>query len=136
MDVKNCKKCRRLFNYIGGEPLCPQCKEELEKKFQEVKKYLYDNRNSTVMDLSENCDVSEGQIRQWIREERLELTSGIDAGVVCESCGNPITSGRFCEKCKVNMFNDLSAAGRKPEVHEQVNRQIIGHENKMRFIGR
>ena len=36
MEVKNCKKCRRLFNYISGPSICPQCREELEKKFQEV----------------------------------------------------------------------------------------------------
>ena len=43
MDVKNCKKCRRLFNYIGGPAICPQCREELEKKFQQAKEFIRDN---------------------------------------------------------------------------------------------
>jgi flagellar operon protein (TIGR03826 family) len=134
MDVKNCKRCRRLFNYIGGQPICPQCREELEKKFQEVKKYLFDNRNSTIKDVVENCDVEESQVRQWVREERLEFSSGIDAGVLCENCGTPISSGRFCDKCKASMINDLQEAGRRPQmdVPKQEKRQT--HENKMRFL--
>ncbi|MBR1910365.1 MAG: flagellar protein [Lachnospiraceae bacterium] len=134
MDVKNCRRCRRLFNYIGGQPICPQCREELEKKFQEVKKYLFDNRNSTIRDVVENCDVEESQVRQWVREERLEFSSGIDVGVVCENCGAPITSGRFCDKCKAAMINDLQAAGRKPEVAAPKPDKRQTHENKMRFL--
>ena len=134
MDVKNCRRCRRLFNYIGGQPICPQCREELEKKFQEVKKYLFDNRNSTIRDVVENCDVEESQVRQWVREERLEFSSGIDAGVVCENCGAPISSGRFCDKCKASMINDLTAAGRRPEVEAPKPEKRQTHENKMRFL--
>ncbi len=134
MDVKNCRRCRRLFNYIGGQPICPQCREELEKKFQEVKKYLFDNRNSTIRDVVENCDVEESQVRQWVREERLEFSSGIDAGVVCENCGAPITSGRFCDKCKASMINDLQAAGRRPQVEAPQPEKRQTHENRMRFL--
>lgn len=134
MDVKNCKKCRRLFNYIGGPAICPQCREELEKKFQEVKKYLFDNRNATIKSVCENCDVEESQIRQWIREERLEFSSGVDIGAFCETCGAPITTGRFCEKCKASMINSLSEAGRRPEAEAPKPVKTQTHENKMRFL--
>ena len=134
MDVKNCKRCRRLFNYIGGPALCPQCREELEKKFQEVKKYLFDNRGATISDVVENCEIDEGQIRQWIREERLEFSSGVDIGVSCEKCGSPITSGRFCEKCKASMINDLQTAGRRPEPEAPKPEKTQTRENKMRFL--
>ncbi|MCR5687562.1 MAG: flagellar protein [Lachnospiraceae bacterium] len=134
MDVKNCKRCRRLFNYIGGQPICPQCREELEKKFQEVKKYLFDNRGATIKNVVENCDIEESQVRQWIREERLEFSSGIDIGVQCEKCGAPITSGRFCEKCKASMINELSEAGRRPEPSAPVQKKVETGGNKMRFL--
>ena len=134
MDVKNCKRCRRLFNYISGPYICPQCREELEKKFQEVKKYLFDNRGATIADVAENCEVEESQIRQWIREERLEFSSGIDVGVTCETCGAPITSGRFCEKCKASMINGLKEAGKRPEAEAPVQKKPQTHENKMRFL--
>ena len=134
MDVMNCKRCRRLFNYIGGQPICPQCREEMEKIFQEVKKYLFDHRNANIKEVVENCDVDENQIRQWIREERLEFSPGIDIGMFCEKCGAPITSGRFCEKCKASMINDLSAAGRRPEPEAPKQTKPQSHENKMRFL--
>ncbi len=134
MDVKNCKRCRKLFNYIGGQPICPQCREELEKKFQEVKNYLFDNRNSTIKDVVENCDIEESYIRQWIKEERLEFASGIDAGITCENCGAPIATGRFCEKCKASMINDLQSAGRQPEKPAPKPEARATHENKMRFL--
>ena len=34
MEVKNCKECGRLFNYMGGAPLCDGCRKKLEQKFQ------------------------------------------------------------------------------------------------------
>lgn len=135
MDVKNCRRCRRLFNYIGGQPICPQCREELEKKFQEVKKYIFDNRGATLADVVDNCDIDEGQIRQWVREERLEFSSGVDIGVRCEKCGTSIVSGRFCEKCKASMINDLQSAGRRPEPEAPAQKASQqDNRNKMRFL--
>ena len=36
MELMNCRNCKRLFNYVTGEKLCPQCKDLLEEKFEEV----------------------------------------------------------------------------------------------------
>ena len=133
MDVRNCKRCKKLFNYITGQPLCPACKEELETKFQEVKKYLFEHRGATLATVCEECDVEEHQVRQWIREERLEVMSGFDASIVCEVCGAAITSGKYCQKCKMELMSDLNTAGRKPEKKlEPVKR--TEHDTKMRFI--
>lgn len=134
MEVRNCKQCRRLFNYISGPSICPQCREELEKKFQEVKKYLFDNRGATIPNVVENCDVEESQIRQWVREERLEFSGGINVGITCENCGAPISTGRFCEKCKASMINDLQSAGKRPEPEAPAPAKPQTRENKMRFL--
>lgn len=132
MNVRNCKRCRRLFNYISGNPVCPACKEELEAKFQEVKKYIQDNRNCTVPQVSEACDIEEAQIRQWVREERLEFGEGSVSGIACETCGTTILSGRFCEKCKAAMISGLQAAGRRPEAPKPQPKRPDG--NRMRFL--
>ena len=136
MDVKNCRKCKRLFNYIGGQQICPACREAIEAEFQKVKKYLFDNKNATIAQVAEECEVDEHQIRQWVREERLMFSSGIDAGIVCENCGAPISTGRFCEKCKNSMINDLNSVGRKQVVDDQPAVKKTTHENKMRFLNR
>ena len=53
MELMNCKNCKRLFNYIAGDPICPKCKELLEDKFQEVKKYIRENPGSNVDEVAE-----------------------------------------------------------------------------------
>ena len=68
MEVRNCRSCGRLFNYMGGAPLCPACQKKLEEKFQEVKAFLEENPNSSVETVAEELDVSVKQIRQWIRD--------------------------------------------------------------------
>ena len=55
MEVKNCKDCGRLFNYMGGAPLCDGCRKKLEQKFQEVKQYLDENPNASVNQRTMMC---------------------------------------------------------------------------------
>lgn len=137
MEVKNCRKCKRLFNYISGQQICPKCREELENKFQEVKDFLYKNHNATIRNVSEACDVEEMQIKQWIREERLEFRKGIDAGITCEVCGAAISTGKYCENCKSSMINTLESASRSRMRREEIQKTAAKqHENKMRFLNR
>lgn len=91
MEVKNCKNCGRLYNYIGGVyRLCPECMRKLEEKFQEVKDYIEDNPRADMREISEKCDVSTRQIEQWIREERLSFSDDSPIGIACEVCGATI----------------------------------------------
>ena len=43
-DIRNCRICGKIFNYVMGPVVCPRCKEKLEEKFQEVKKYIRQGR--------------------------------------------------------------------------------------------
>ena len=36
-DVRNCRKCGKIFNYIGGVPICPACREKEEEDFQRIR---------------------------------------------------------------------------------------------------
>lgn len=132
MDVKNCKTCGRLFNYMGGPTICPSCHKKIEDKFQEVKQYLEEKPNASVNQVAEENDVTVKQIKQWIREERLSLSEASVDGVLCEHCGVPICSGRFCDKCKAAMQNTLSNALDKPKKTEPKKLERDG--NKMRFL--
>lgn len=132
MEVKNCKSCGKLFNYMGGLPICSACKEELEKKFLEVKEYVYKNPHCSVAQVAEENDVSIKQIKQWIREERLVLSEATVDGVTCEHCGIPICSGRFCDKCKAAMVNTIGSVLERPKKIEPEKRKRDG--DKMRFL--
>lgn len=110
MEVRNCKGCGRLFNYMG-RTLCPECQKGQEDEFQKVKEYIRENPMSGVADVAEATGVSVHQIRQWIREERLMLTDvSASAGINCDSCGRPILTGKLCASCKRQMKNDLTNA--------------------------
>ncbi len=85
MNIRNCRMCGHIFNYVAGPFLCPHCREKMEAKFQEVKEYIRANPGVGIQDVAENCDVEPSQIQQWLREERLELTEG---SVICCSVRN------------------------------------------------
>ena len=134
MDVKNCKSCGRLFNYMSGPVMCPNCQRKLEEKFQQVKQYLDENPNSSVNQVAEAMDVSVKQIKQWVKEERLILSEASLDGVLCEHCGRPITSGRFCDKCKAAMANNLRSALNRPRPMQQRSGGERDEGDKMRFL--
>jgi len=133
MNVRNCRNCGKIFNYLSGPLICPACKEALEEKFKEVKKYVQDNRGVTIHDVAEACDVNPQQIRQWVREERLEFAQGGVTGISCEKCGTPIPTGRFCPKCKAEMTNNLQSV--MPKKKEPPKKSKDPKDNpKMRFL--
>lgn len=137
MEVKNCKGCNRLFQYIGGAPLCPACKEALEDKFAQVKEYIYQNPGTSIAQVAEANDVSVKQIKQWIREDRLVLSEPTEDGIVCEQCGVPICSGRYCEKCKTKIATELGSVLNRPSSPSSTsgsNRRTEKTGNKMRFL--
>lgn len=135
MNIRNCRVCGRIFNYVSGPSTCPACRESMEAKFQEVKEYIREHKGVNITQVAEACDVDPGQIRQWLRDDRLEVTEDSAMFLTCESCGTAIRSGRFCESCKNNMtrdFKDVLKSGRpKPEPKKE-SKEDPGA--KMRFL--
>lgn len=136
MNVRNCRKCGRIFNYVIGPPICQSCKEAMEKKFQEVKDYIRENKTATIPMIAEDCQVDTSQIHQWVREERLEFAEDSPLGVNCESCGTMIKSGRFCDKCKVTMTNEFKSIVKESQKSEFQKKGNQKANPKMRFLDR
>lgn len=128
-----CTRCRKLFNYIGGERLCPACKEEADKEFRRVKEYIWENRGCNMAEVAEACEVSEKQIKEWVRAERLEFYSPT-GDIVCEKCGTPIISGRFCDKCRGEMVGELKAAIHVEKPKPVEKKDNSDHKDRMRFL--
>lgn len=133
MDVRNCKQCGRLYNYVGGayRNLCPECIKYVEDKFAEVKAYIQDNVNASINEVSRECKVSTKQIEQWIREERLAFSDDSAVGIACEVCGKTIKTGRYCNVCRNTIVNDLSNIYRNPESVYERKRDANA---RMRFL--
>lgn len=132
MDVRNCKQCSKLFNFIGGTPLCPECIKQNEDKFDDVKEYIYDHPKCGMQEVSQEMDVSVAQIRKWLKEERLAFSEDSEIALNCEKCGKRILTGRYCKNCKAEVLNQFSGAYRKEEPKKAQER--AKQENKMRFL--
>lgn len=107
MEVRTCKQCKRIFNYLTGQPICPACKDMLEEKFIKVKEYIRENPRDGINEVAAANDVTNNQIRRWIREERLSFSEESGIGIDCESCGKMIKSGRLCQACKDRLLGKV-----------------------------
>lgn len=129
MDVRNCRTCHRLFNYLSGPDICPACRDELEKKFEIVRDYIRDNKGATIAVVSEETGVSQQRIKQWVREERLQFDKDSPVGIECEGCGKTIRTGRYCPDCRKSMESTLLNLYRNEE--PKTSRR---DGNRMRFL--
>lgn len=138
MEVRNCRSCGRLFNYMGGGYfICGICKDELDKKFANVKKYIRENPKASMQQISEDNEVSVNQIEKWVREDRLVFADDSPIGIDCESCGAMIKSGRFCNACADNIHRNLSSAYREEKKEEPVRKKSDSRDkDKMRFLSK
>lgn len=134
MDVRNCKGCGKLFNYIQGPPLCPTCVKALDAKFEEVKEYVYDHPRVDMQEVSEVFDVSIAQIKQWIREERLAFADDSMIGIDCESCGVTIKTGRYCKVCKDKLAKGFQDLYHKSEPKVKPTPKDPSAKSRMRFL--
>lgn len=134
MEVRTCRNCGKLFNYLQGQPLCPACKRNLEEKYLEVKEYVWDHHSATIQEIAEDNDVSVKQIKQWIREERLTFSDKSPVGIECEKCGAMIRTGRYCEKCKSEMADNLQKIYATSPVKKNDRLQRDGE--RMRYLDR
>jgi hypothetical protein len=131
MELMNCHNCKKLFNYIGGDKICPNCKNALEEKYQEVKEYIKENPGTAATVVAEECEVSMKQIKKWVREERLVFADDSLIGIECEGCGKQIHSGRFCAACANGLQSGLKDAYKVQHVGNGPKKTGTG---KMRFL--
>ncbi len=130
MEIRNCRNCKRLFNYITGEPLCGGCKAALEEKFQIVKEFIKDNPGMNISQVSKECEVTTNQIKLWVREERLAFSDDSLVGLDCQRCGKMIHSGRFCSECSGSLKDGFDSLYR---VERQATKKGSA-AGKMRFL--
>lgn len=112
MEVKSCKKCGKIFQYIVGAPICPKCKKDEEELFQVVKVYLRKNVGATMEEVCSETGASVKMLERYLREGRLEVMPGSPIALSCEQCGTKIHTGRLCDKCRAKLSSDLGSAAK------------------------
>lgn len=65
-----------------------------------MRDYIYDTPQATIEEVSENTKVPVATVLEYLKEGRLMLReSNVNLLLECELCGEPILTGRLCEKC-------------------------------------
>lgn len=134
MDMRNCRNCGKIFAYIG-RPVCPTCMKKDEEDFKRVKDYLYENPGASVVQISNDLEISVRKIKNYLREGRLEIIG--DEGnllLECEKCGRSIKTGRFCSECSDEIVKDIKSVSnqmKKPAAEE--GKKVGG---AMRYLNR
>lgn len=109
MNIRNCSRCGKIYVYDGFS-ICINCRQEDEKDFQKVKEYLDENPGANIMVVSEATKVEARKIIEFLREGRLEISEENNILLTCERCGKSIKTGRFCERCALEMEKELRSA--------------------------
>lgn len=106
MDLKNCAECGKIFVHPTRD-VCDACHQKEEDDFKKVKEYLWKKIKSNVEEVHEATEVPLKRIHKFIREGRLNTGGLAPLYLECETCGAPITEGRFCEACRGKMVRDF-----------------------------
>jgi flagellar operon protein (TIGR03826 family) len=125
MALANCKACGRLFNRLNND-ICPVCVKEEEEKFYLVRDYLKENRRAQIIEVSEATGVEVSLIIKFMREGRLSAVDNPNLNYPCDSCGAPISEGRFCKPCKERLNKGFAQT--KEELLNAANKQSHGSD--------
>ena len=109
-EIRYCKECRRIFQYVSGPVLCNFCKKKDDEEFEKVRVFLRDYPGATMQEVSNVTGVKPGKIHRWLKEERLEVSEGSPVALNCEKCGIRIRSGRFCVDCSRSLAREMMQA--------------------------
>lgn len=109
MDIRNCRQCGGIYVYDNFN-ICPKCRKQEEEDFQKVKKYLYENPDANISEVSEETGVETKKIISFLKQGRLEIKDENNSILTCERCGKSIRTGRFCKKCVADMDREFKKA--------------------------
>ncbi|HEX2924830.1 MAG TPA: MerR family transcriptional regulator [Ruminiclostridium sp.] len=134
-DLRNCRRCGRMYNYIGGPPICQDCKNADEEVFKKVKDYLYDNPGATLSQVAIELEVSVEKIKMFLKEGRLEITEDSNIVLECERCGKSIRTGRFCRECQNEVSGDIERTTKSIPSTDSSD-QFRGNNIGMRYLNK
>ncbi len=128
-ELANCEYCDKVFAKINRS-ICPDCMKEEEKKYERVVQFLRirKNRQATITEISEATEVEHEIILQFVKDKRLRRSQFPNLYTSCERCGEPVSSGVLCDKCK----NDIKYDLKKHHEIDQIKQRNEEDEKKIR----
>jgi len=112
-ELRNCRRCNKVFSYLAGLPICPDCVKEDERIFRDVSAYIRENPGVSLHDVSDKLEISYDKLIKYVKEGRLQVLASDGEFVnFCEKCGAMIKKGKFCKSCEYHISNVLDESKR------------------------
>lgn len=119
MRLRICAICKKMFQSVGENTVCPKCMIDNEAAFQEVKDYLRKYPGTTMDVLSEKTGVSVPVLEQYLRLERIEIAPNSPIMLQCNNCGIEIVTGVYCDTCGKSILGQFKKLRDRMETDEK-----------------
>ena len=128
---RTCEKCGGVMVFKGlGEYQCEDCGELAYDDYGKVRNYIDEHRGATAIEVEEATGVSQKAIRRLLREGRIEIAESSSAFLLCDLCGKPIRSGRYCPECEIKIHRSMEAKQREAARNNNNSMQGFGLDQK------
>ena len=135
-----CEKCKSaIMKFIGcGNYKCPNCGHIDMDDWGKVREYLYEHKNSTALDISNNLGIPRMEITQMLRESKIEVAVGSESIITCEICGKSIRSGKICQSCEKQIHEniEMKAMSRLKNISGTVSNKSTSDDGHMYFTNK
>jgi hypothetical protein len=106
MDLKNCSRCGKVY-YSANPRVCPDCLKAEEEDFKKVREFVKANPKVAIDVVVEACGVSEDQVRDYLRQGKIDSANLSGPALECRKCGKPIESGMYCVLCRKQLSDNF-----------------------------
>lgn len=132
MALSNCKRCGSVFSRVN-RPICPDCIKKEDAMLDQATQWVRENPGRTINAMSEDTGIEKRLILQWVRQKLITLSEKTD-GLVCKRCGEEVSSGTLCDRCKLVLSHDVGRGIKaikesKPSSPEQENKGMHYHRS-------
>jgi len=131
-EVRNCRRCKKIFMFVTGPQLCDACKKLEEEEFERVRSFLKEFPGATIQEVARETEVPTQQIYKYLKEGRLEVAENSPIALQCENCGVRVKSGRFCINCSKKLANEMMNAGRS--LKDSLDKEYRNEEDERRGL--
>ena len=119
MNLSNCSRCGRVFaRSSGSSDICPACVKENDDNYRKIFEFFSRKPTSGAQEIADETGIDINEIYRYVRENRLQLAKA-DGVVTCETCGNPIVSGKICDSCRGKLAQELKENIEKFKINRQ-----------------
>jgi hypothetical protein len=71
MDIRNCKRCNKIFR-SDGPAVCPECSPNEQGDFSKIRDYLFSHPNSSIFDVNLATGIDVKIISRFLKDGRID----------------------------------------------------------------